>query len=72
MTTETLLAARLLVAHGCNRIHVADLDSYEQELFDKVLSELDTETLGDWTFEGAINLYCRNGSVQIYGSNCGL
>jgi hypothetical protein len=69
MTTEQFLASSLLLTHESNRVFIGDLDSYQQEIFDKVLEETDDQTRSDFFYEGAINLHCNLGSVQIYGSN---
>ena len=68
MTTENLLASRLIANHGSRRVFIADLNSYEQELFDRVIEQAPSDVAGDWVCEGAINLHCSQGSVQIYGS----
>ena len=69
MTAERFFASRILLTHEHPRVFVGDLDSYEQELFDKVLEETTDRDRADFYYEGAIYLHCRRGSVQIYGSN---
>ena len=69
MTAERFFASRILLTHETSRVFVCDLNSYEQELFDKVLEEATERDRADFYYEGAINLHCRRGSVQIYGSH---
>lgn len=69
MTSERLLASKILNFYETRRVFIGDLDACDQELFDKVLEQSANDVVEDWVFEGAINLYCRQGSVLIYGSN---